>query len=117
MISIYTIELKKIPDNILNIINPIINDLREYQGSISQNEFIDECQSLFDVSLSFFLLFQKLPYHCRRQLLELNKKFEINNNKECTFKPTINEMSKKYAKKQEIDNLNGIRIKNGISEF
>lgn len=57
MISIYTIELKKIPDNILNIINPIINDLREYQGSISQNEFIDECQSLFDVSLSFFLLF------------------------------------------------------------
>lgn len=57
MISIYTIDLKKIPDNILNIISPIINDLREYQGSISQNEFIDECQILFDVSLCFFLLF------------------------------------------------------------
>ena len=50
LISIFTIDSKKIPSDIYQIIKPIIEELKEYQGSITENEFVNECNLLFEVS-------------------------------------------------------------------
>lgn len=57
-ISIYNLEYKKIDIDILNIIKPILYDLKEFQGSINEGEFEIECEKLFCVY--FFLCLETL---------------------------------------------------------
>ena len=54
LISIYTIDTKKVPDYITSILNPILIDLKDYQGTITESDFITECQKLFDVCIIIF---------------------------------------------------------------
>lgn len=57
LISIFTIDCKKIPNDIYQIIKPIIEELKEYQGSITENEFVNECNILFDVSYLYIYIY------------------------------------------------------------
>ena len=57
LISIFTIDTKKIPNDIYQIIKPIIEELKEYQGSITENEFVNECNILFDVSYLYIYIY------------------------------------------------------------
>ena len=56
LISIFTIDSKKIPSDIYQIIKPIIEELKEYQGSITESEFVNECNILFDVSYLYMYI-------------------------------------------------------------
>ena len=51
-----------------------------------------------------------MPYQQRRKLLELNKKISSNTggSNGCTFRPKINEVSKKITKRHSSDENNGM---------
>lgn len=50
-----------------------------------------------------------MPYQQRRKLLELNKKIaNTGGSNGCTFRPKINEVSKKIAKRHDSDENNGM---------
>lgn len=53
-ISIFTINLTAIPSDVIKILKPIVEDLKEYQGNINENEFIEECNKLFEVRLLIY---------------------------------------------------------------
>ena len=91
-ISILNMDLKNLPPTIVNIIQPIIQDLRNKEGncSITKREFIHSCMELFD-TLSFkdkqtILNFSR---HCRNNSATINTNF--------TFQPKINNNSKKIC--------------------
>ena len=52
VINILSMDIKRIPITIYNIIQPIINEIKFKNRDINQNEFIEGCMKLFNV-LSF----------------------------------------------------------------
>jgi hypothetical protein len=48
-ISSFCIDTKKIPSNIINILNPIIVELNDENETLNLNEFVKACEHLFEV--------------------------------------------------------------------
>jgi len=63
-ISIFSIALNKIPPKIKLIIQPIINKLKEENCIISESDFIDFCEQIFEVGISLIrILVLKISIH------------------------------------------------------
>lgn len=75
-ISIFNIDLSKLPSPVQNILDPILNGLREANTSLSKEEFIGCLEQLFG-----FLKFEE-----KRILLNFNRKIKKVENKELSFK-------------------------------
>ena len=99
----------RLPKNILNILEPIFNELKEGNESLNEFEFVFVCEKLY----------HSLPWNLQRELTtfedfekKLIKRAKIlNENINYTFKPTINKLKNLFYQKQ-IRNSNSQKRKN-----
>lgn len=64
IISAFNINLRKLPITILNILEPIIKELKHDEETLNENEFIKACEHLYDM----------LSFTEKRILIDFNKK-------------------------------------------
>ena len=87
LITNLNVETKNLPKNIVKIIEPIVNELKEENETLNENEFKTACDRLYDM----------LSYMEKREIIEYGNE-EINNQKkkkkekkdEFSFRPKIN---------------------------
>jgi hypothetical protein len=80
VISAFNINLRKVPPTILSLLDPIINELKQDEETLNENEFIRACEHLYDM----------LSFNEKRMLIDFNKKIvENNHNNNFTFKVKI----------------------------
>lgn len=58
IISIFCIDLKKIPENVAKFMRSLILQLKENGMKLNQEEFIFECEKIYNVN--FFLIFFRI---------------------------------------------------------
>jgi hypothetical protein len=57
IISIFNIDLRKIDNTILKILQPILTELKEMEETLTEDEFIRACEHLYDVKIVQKLIF------------------------------------------------------------
>lgn len=81
VISGFNINLRKLPPTILNVLDPIIKELKQDEETLNESEFVKACEHLYEM----------LSFNEKRILIDFNKKISekkrINN---FTFKVKIN---------------------------
>lgn len=80
MINQRNIQLDALPKNINHIIQPILNDLRKEDRTLSKEEFVANCFQLFD----------SISYTEKKEMISFIHKKKINNPINFSFKPAIN---------------------------
>ena len=56
IISMYNMDIKKIPASVSKILQPIFKELKEEEETLNEEEFTRACEHLYDVSL-FYLAY------------------------------------------------------------
>ena len=87
LITNLNVETKNLPKNIVKIIEPIVNELKEENETLNENEFKTACDRLYDM----------LSYMEKREIIEYGNEEIINQKKkkkekkeEFSFRPKIN---------------------------
>ena len=97
-ISIFCHSLQNLPQNILKLIQPILMKLKEENCIITENEFVDYCDMIYNVKSKFKIL---------QNLTNDNKYFMLNFEKKCSASVE----KKKIIANNNKTNLNGNKKK------
>ena len=93
LLTSISININRIPNNIKKILEPIIQELKEENETLNEIEFVSVCEQLY----------QLLPYDKKREFIVYGKsiKGNRNNNKTFTFKPIINQSTRRTIKDEQ----------------
>ena len=93
LLTSISININRIPNNIKKILEPIIQELKEENETLNEIEFVSVCEQLY----------QLLPYDKKREFIVYGKSIQgnRNNNKTFTFKPIINQSTRRTIKDEQ----------------